>query len=61
MKKVRVLVPFRDKVTGRSYEANDEIELTDERIEEVTKVNVNMILVLGEARKPRKRKDKEGE
>lgn len=56
MKKVKVLVAFNDKITGKSYEVNDEIELTEDRIAEVTKVNPNMILVVGNAKKPRAKK-----
>lgn len=56
MKKVKVLVPFSDRVTGKPYKVNDEIELTEDRIAEVTKVNPNMVLVLGEAKKPRAKK-----
>ena len=52
MKLVKVLIPFNDKVTGVPYKANDEIELTDERIAEVKTVNPNMVLVLGDAKKP---------
>lgn len=52
MKLVKVLIPFNDKVTGKAYKVNDEIELTDERIAEVRKVNTNMVLVLGDAKKP---------
>ena len=53
MKLVKVLIPFNDKVTGKPYEVNDEIELTDERIAEVRTVNANMVLVLGDAKKPK--------
>ncbi len=53
MKLVKVLVPFTDKVTGKAYNVNDDIELTDERIAEIKAVSVNMIMVLGEAKKPK--------
>lgn len=59
MKKVKVLVAFNDRVTGKSYEVNDEIELTEDRIAEVTEVNANMVLVLGDAKKPRSKKKQE--
>ena len=49
MKRVKVLVPFTDRVTKELRKANDEIEMTEERIAEVRAVSVNMILVLGEA------------
>jgi hypothetical protein len=64
MKRVRVEVPFIDKVTGAQYEANAEIMLTDERLAEIKSVNINMVTVLGDAeaeepKKPRARKKKE--
>ena len=64
MKRVRVEVPFIDKVTGALYEANAEIMLTDERLAEIKSVNINMVTVLGDAeaeepKKPRARKKKE--
>lgn len=57
MKKVRVLVPFTDAVIGDIYKVNDEIELSDERIAEIKSVNVNMIEVIGEVKKPKKKKE----
>lgn len=60
MKSVRVLIPFTDKETGKTYAVDDVIELTDSRIESIKAVNPNMVLVLGEADKPkRKTKAKE--
>lgn len=69
MKRVKVLVPFTDKVTGEVYNADAEILLSDERIAEIKAVNVNMIEVVGEVeeaaaepeapvKKPRARKPK---
>lgn len=63
MKRVRVEVPFIDKVTKEPYAANAEITLTEERIAEIRAVNVNMVTVLGDAepaepKKPRARKPK---
>ena len=63
MKRVRVEIPFIDRVTGEAYEANAEITLTEERIAEIRTVNVNMLSVLGDAepaepKKPRARKPK---
>ena len=49
MKRVRVLVPFTDRVSGKPYKKDDEIDLTEERIAEVKAVSVNMILVLGDS------------
>lgn len=67
MKRVRVLIPFTDKVTGEVCVGNAEIELSDMRIAEIKAVNVNMIEVIGEveeaaaapAKKPRARKKAE--
>jgi len=66
MKRVRVEVPFIDRVTGEKYEANTEITMTEERIAEVRSVGINMVSVLGEAegqeaaaKKPRARKKAE--
>lgn len=65
MKRVKVLIPFTDKVTGEVYVGNAEIALSDERFAEVRAFNVNMIEVIGEAeeqeapaKKPRARKPK---
>ena len=54
MKRVKVLVPFTDRVTKELRKANDDIEMTEERIAEVRAVSVNMILVLGEAEETQK-------
>lgn len=58
MKRVKVLIPFVDKATGTAYKANDEIELSDERVAEVKAVNPNMLLVLGEKPKTTKKTTK---
>lgn len=52
MKLVKVLIPFRDKKSKKLYKQNAEIELTEKRIEEIRKVNVNMITVLGDVKEP---------
>jgi hypothetical protein len=49
MMKVKVLIPFTDKVTGKDHNADDIIEVSEERLAEIKSVNVNMVLVLGEA------------
>lgn len=59
MKLVKVLVPFNDKVTGKTYKVNDEIELSEDRIAEVKAVNTNMLLVIGDA--PKKKATKKVE
>lgn len=58
MKLVKVLIPFNDKVTGKTYKTNDEIELSDDRIAEIKAFNINMLLVIGEAEKPKKKASK---
>ena len=56
MKKVKVLIPFIDKETSNVYVKGDEIEVSDKRLAEITSVNINMVLVIGdvEESKPRK-------
>lgn len=59
MMKVKVLVPFIDKVTGELHNADDIIEVSEERLAEIKAVNVNLVLVLGEAEeKPKAKKQK---
>ena len=59
MMRVKVLIPFLDKVTGESRKADDIIEVSDERLAEIRKVNVNMVTVLGEVeKKPAAKKQK---
>lgn len=48
MKRVKVLVPFHSKATGKDLVPNDIIEVTDEQLSAIREVNVNMVLVLGE-------------
>lgn len=47
MMRVKVLIPFRDKVTGEFRNADDIIEVSEERLAEIKALNVNMVLVLG--------------
>ena len=49
MIKVKVLIPFTDRITDKHYVADDIIEVSNERLAEILAVNVNMVLVLGEA------------
>ena len=56
MKICEVLIPFKDKVTGAMYEKGDEIRLSDERIEEIRTVSTNMVKVIREAPKTKKKK-----
>ena len=56
MMKVKVLIPFTDKLTGEHYAADDIIEVSEERLAEIKAVSVNMVLVLGEVKKKAKAK-----
>lgn len=55
MKRVKVLIPFTDKIAGKDRNADDIIEVSDERLAEIKAVNVNMVLVIGDVEpKPKK-------
>ena len=56
MKKVKVLIPFIDKENGNVYVKGDEIEVSEGRLAEITSVNVNMVLVIGETDESKARK-----
>ena len=58
MIRVKVLVPFHSIATGKDHIPDDIIEVTDEQLAAIRKVNVNMVLVLGEAKKKQKAKTK---
>ena len=59
MMKVKVLVPFIDKVTGELHNTDDIIEVSEERLAEIKAVNVNLVLVINEAEeKPKAKKQK---
>lgn len=57
MIRCKVNVPFKDKVTEELYEVGTEIVLTEERVAEVKAFDVNLIIVLGEVKKSRKKKE----
>ena len=61
MMRVKVLVPFNSKATGKKQVPNDIIEVTDEQLAAIREVNVNMVLVLGEAEEKGEKKPKEKE
>lgn len=48
MKNVKVLIPFHNAETKVDQVPGDVIEVSDTRLAEIQKVNVNMVLVLGE-------------
>ena len=56
MKSVKVLVPFHNAETKVNQVPGDVIEVSDTRLAEIQKVNVNMVLVLGEVEKVEKPK-----
>lgn len=59
MKRVKVLIPFIDKVTGKKHGVDDIIEISDERLTEIKAVNVNMVLLLDEVEEdPKAKKQK---
>jgi hypothetical protein len=46
MKRVKVLIPFHNKDTQVNQLIGDIIEVSDEKLASIRKVNVNMVLVL---------------
>lgn len=56
MKRVKVLIPFTDRITGKDHIADDIIEVSDERLAEIKAVNVNMVLETGDANPKQKKK-----
>lgn len=56
MKKVRVLVPFILGDTGELLKEGKEVEVTDDQLRRIQAVSPNMVEVLGEAKKPRAKK-----
>lgn len=56
MKKVRVLVPFILGDTGELLKAGKEVEVTDDQLKRIQALSPNMVEVLGDAKKPRAKK-----
>jgi hypothetical protein len=56
MKKVRVLVPFILGDTGELLKEGKEVDVTDDQLRRIQAVSPNMVEVLGEAKKPRAKK-----
>ena len=56
MKTVRVLVPFITGDTGELLNEGKEVEVTDDQLRRIQAVSPNMVEVLGEAKKPRAKK-----
>lgn len=55
MKRVEVLIPFHNKDTKVDQVIGDVIEVSEERLAEIRKINVNMVLVLGDVEEPVKK------
>lgn len=53
MKRVEVLIPFHNKDTKVDQVAGDIIEVSDEKLAMIKKVNANMVLVLGDVETPK--------
>lgn len=63
MKRAEVLIPFRMAATDTDHVPGDIIEVSEEQLAKIRAVNVNMVLVIGDApekepEKPKKRKAK---
>lgn len=56
MKRIKVLIPFN--YNGETLQANTEHEIPEDVIERALKINVNMLLVLGDAKPKAKAKPK---
>lgn len=59
MKLVKVLIPFHSSVHKKDLVCGDEVEVTDEQLSNIRKVNVNMVEVLGEVKPKKKAKTEE--
>jgi hypothetical protein len=57
MKRVRVLIPFILGDTGELLNAGKEVDLTDDQLARVKALSPNMVEVLGDAKKPRAKKE----
>ena len=59
MKRVKVLIPFHSRATGKDQIPDDIIEVTDEQLTAIREVNANMVLVLEDVeKKPKTKKQK---
>lgn len=56
MKKVRVLVPFILGDTGELLKEGKEVEVTEDQLARIQAISPNMVEVLGDAKKPRTKK-----
>ena len=56
--RVEVLLPFHMAATDTDHVPGDIIEVSEEQLAKIRAINVNMVLVLGEAEKPKKKTTK---
>lgn len=57
MKRVEVMIPFHNKDTGVDQVKGDVIEVSDEKLTSIRKINVNMVLVLEDVKDNKKTKE----
>ena len=55
--KAKVIFPFKDKATGKTFDVGAEIECTKERFAEIRKAG-NYVVEVKEAKKEAKKEDK---
>ena len=58
MKRVEVMIPFHMSATDTDHVPGDVIEVTEETLANLRKINVNMVLVLGDVATKAKRTKK---
>jgi len=56
MKRVRVLIPFILGDTGELLKAGKEVDVTADQLSRIQAISPNMVEVLGDAKKPRTKK-----
>lgn len=55
MKRVEVLIPFHRKLTDTDQIVGDVITVSDEELNRIKTVNINMVSVIGEVKKRTKK------
>ena len=55
MKQVQVLIPFHMIATDTDHVPGEVIEVSEEQLERIQAVNVNMVLVLGDVKRKSKK------
>ena len=51
MKKVKVLIPFIRKQTGKEVKVDAVLKISEDELARIQKVNINMVEVLGDVEK----------